>query len=113
VRAFVVQDLEAHSLEGDTLRPRAEVIRGIRSLEVQPALPVDGDLMNVSEGFFGPVVDTIALANGEPAYQLRRLSEVGEVIRTAVTRRMQGRRHDTDTNWRALLDVEFNGPADD
>jgi len=69
--------------------------------------------MNVSEGFFGPVVDTIALANGEPAYQLRRLSEVGEVIRTAVTRRMQGRRHDTDTNWRALLDVEFNGPADD
>lgn len=111
VRAFVVQDLEARALEGDTLRPRADVVRGIRALEVQPDLPVDGDLMNVLEESFSPIVSTIALADGQPAYQLGRLSAVGDVIRVAVTRRVRGRRHETNTDWRALLDAEFGDSA--
>ncbi len=104
VRAFVVARLREAEGLGDTLRPRSSIIREIRELAVQPPCPVDTDLMNVVEAEMGPIIRVVEMADGEPAYQLSRLGEMSELIRTQVLRRKQGRRHEADVDWRKLLD---------
>lgn len=111
VRAFTVSELRAAADEGDTLLSRHRVIQRIRGLEVQPSCPVDGDLMTVVEDGFCPAIAAVQMANGEPAYQLDRLREMGAVIRRAVLRRIKGRRHQADIDWRQRLDDGFGGPA--
>jgi len=44
------------------------------------------------------------MANGAPALQLARLSEVGAVIRNALDRRLKGKRLAVAADWRVLLD---------
>lgn len=104
VRAYTVYQLEQAAVEGDTLRPRSQVIQTIREMEVQPGCPLDGDLMTVVEGSFAPVVQKVVLADQTPAYQLSRLAAAGNMIRTAVERRVRGKRHETTIDWRQLLD---------
>lgn len=111
VRAFVVRELEKAAEEGHTLSSRKHVVRAIRNLDVQLACPVDGDLMAVVEPFFGTVLHQTALANGEPAYQLKHLRAVGQVIRTTTHKRLRGRRHQANIGWRQRLDHEFGGPV--
>ena len=111
VRALVIRQLENAAVNGDTLRPRSQVIQEIRELDLQPACPVDGDLMNVVEGSFKPVIQSVKLANGQTAYQLGRLADVGQTIQSAVTRRVNGARHTGDVNWRERLDIVLKGPA--
>lgn len=115
VRAFVVRQLESAAENGHTLRSREQVIRDIRELDVQPPCPVDGDMMNVVEPHFGPVVKLVSVAEDAPAYQLDRLQQMGQVIRQAIQRRLQGRRHIATVPWRQRLNVQFGGSvsADD
>lgn len=111
VRGFVVQQLEAAAEQGHTLQSRAQVIQEIRSLDVQPACPIDGDLMTVVEGAFPPVVEKTNLRDDQPAYQLRRLTQVGKLIRAEVQKRVSGKRHSADIAWRKLLDEALKGEA--
>ena len=103
VRAFVVRQLEHAAAQGDTLRPRAQVIQEIRELDVQPACPADGDLMAVLEDTFSLTVRALNLADSQPAYQLDRLCRVGEVIRRSVQRRVKGKRHEGTIPWHECL----------
>lgn len=112
VRALVVRQLENAALNGDTLRPRSQVIQEIRELDIQPACPVDGDLMTVVEESFKPAIRNVELADGQPAYQLERLAEVGQTIQSTVTRRVNGVRHSGEINWRERLDAALKGPAE-
>lgn len=112
VRAFVVRQLEAAAAEGDTLRPRAQVIQEIRELDTQPACSVDGDLMHVLEADFVPLVHSVEIGDDhQPAYQLDRLARVGEIIRRAVERRLGGKRIEGEIPWRERLDALFGGSA--
>jgi hypothetical protein len=47
------------------------------------------------------------MANDAPALQLGRIAEMGQTIRSAVNKRMQGTRHVVDADWRALLDAQL------
>lgn len=112
VRAFVVRQLEAAAVEGDTLRPQATVTKEIRGLDVQPPCPVDGDLMAVLEEKLSPTVHIVHMAgDGQFAYQLDRLRRVGQVINRSVQRRLKGKRHEGAIPWRELLDAAFGGKA--
>lgn len=111
VRAFVVRELEEAAAQGHTLLPRALVISQIRERDVQPPCPVDGDLMAVVEPAFGTVVRSVQMAEQQPAYQLDRLSTMGEKIRSTVNRRLIGKRHIAAIPWRQQLDDLFKGPA--
>jgi len=104
VRAYVVNQLEISALEGHTLRQREEVVRGIRELDIQPACPVDGDLMDILEGDFAPVVRCVDMAEGQKAYQLQRLCDAGKIIRESILKRANGRRHEANIDWRRRLD---------
>ncbi len=104
VRAFVIERLELAALQGDTLLPRVEVIRQIRDSEVQPPCPIDGDLMNIVDPTLAPAVVGAQLADGTAAYQLKRLQEMGALIRREVERRAKAKPHSSSINWRSLLD---------
>lgn len=111
VRAFIVSVLEQASSDGSTLQSQNDVVQTIRDLPLQPSLPVSKDLMPVVERIFPPVLKRVELADGKPAYQLSRLSEMGEIIRREVQRRLKGRRHEIEAEWATLLEEKLRDTA--
>ena len=104
VRAFTIKVLEDAAGSGNTLLPQDQVVLGIRGLALQPRCEVDADLMNVAKDDFEDAVGEFTMANGDPALQLGRLTEVGETIRGAIGRRIRGKRMTVGADWRTLLD---------
>lgn len=117
VRALTVKILEDAAGGGNTLLPQTQVVLGIRGLALQPACEVDGDLMNVAKDEFEDAVVEIAMRNGEVALQLQRLFEIGTTIRTAIDKRVKGKRLPIDADWRkhlnAHLALQHGGQPDD
>lgn len=107
VRAFTVKVLEDAAAAGSTLLPQEQVVLGIRGLTLQPSCEVDADLMNVAKDDFEDFVSEVAMANNAPALQLGRLAEVGATIRTAIDKRVNGKRLTVEANWRELLDAHL------
>jgi ATP-dependent exoDNAse (exonuclease V) alpha subunit len=104
VRALTVKVLEDSSLVGNTLLPQDQVVLGIRALTLQPPCEVDADLMAVAKDDFDDVIGEVAMANNVPALQLARLAEMGETIRSAIDKRIKGKRLSVQADWRRLLD---------
>lgn len=104
IRALATQILERSAEKGSTLMSRKDTILGIRNLDLEPACQVTGDLINVAEDEFSPEIVVTQLADESPAYQLSRLSEMGEIIRSVVTKRIKGKRLPVKEDWRKLLD---------
>lgn len=77
---------------------------GIRGLPLQPPCEVDADLMSVAREDFGDAIVEVAMATGAPALQMGRLADVGAVIRSAVEKRIGGKRLEVEADWRRLLD---------
>jgi hypothetical protein len=104
VRALTVKVLEDAATAGSTLVPQSQAVLGIRHLTLEPGCNVDGDLMEVARDSFEDVIVTTAMANGAPALQLGRLTGMGNTIREAVEKRIRGKRHVIDADWRDRLD---------
>lgn len=111
VRALMVSVLEQASLEGSTLLSQDTVVQIIRDMPLQPPCPVDEDLMPVVEQMFSPMIESVEMAEGQPAYQLSRLSEMGRIIRHTVEQRISWRRHEVEADWQDLLDDKLEDPA--
>jgi len=110
VRAILTSILETEAANaGHTVVPRSGVITKIRSLDLRPSCQVTGDLMAVIEDHLAPEIKTTSLADESPAYQLVRLAEVGEKIRSVVRKRVQGKRSEVKQDWRSLLDSHLEG----
>ncbi len=107
VRAMTVKILEDAAGMGNTLLPQSQVVIGIRELTLRPSCDVDGDLINAAKDVFEGAVAEISMANGAAALQLGRLAEMGDVIRTAVEKRITGKRLNVEADWRALLDAHL------
>lgn len=108
VRALTVKMLEDTATAGSTLMPQDQVILAIRNLDIKPGCDVDGDLMDVSKQIFGNAITNTPLANGKPALQLGRLSEMGEIIRNSIDKRIKGKRLMVDADWRVRLDQHLD-----
>jgi hypothetical protein len=104
VRAMTVKVLEDTSGAGNTLMSQDQAVLAIRGLSIQPPCDVDSDLIDVAKDEFDGVIVEVPLADKSPALQLGRLSEMGETIRTAIGKRIRGKRLPVDANWRKLLD---------
>ena len=112
VRAFTVKVLEDAADAGNTLLPQNQIVLRIRALALQPPCQVDADLMNVARDDFEDTVTEVAMANGDlPALQLDRLKEMRATIRTAIDRRVKGKRMTVAADWRALLTATTVRPA--
>jgi ATP-dependent exoDNAse (exonuclease V) alpha subunit len=104
VRALAISVLEEAAAGGSTLMPQDQLVLAIRDLALEPPCAVDADLMAVAKDVFGGVIEEIKMANSAPALQLARLAEVGDVVRSALDRRIKGKRLLVGADWRALLD---------
>jgi ATP-dependent exoDNAse (exonuclease V) alpha subunit len=113
VRALTVKILEDAASVGNTLLPQDQVVLGIRALTLQPPCDVDADLMNVAKDDFEGSVGELAMANGAPALQLGRLTEVGVTIRVAIEKRIKGKRMTVAADWRELLDAHLAAQSTD
>lgn len=112
VRALLVRELEAASLDGHTLRPRTDLLNQVRDLELRPACAIGNDALPLIGPNLAPEVRTVEMADGSPAYQLGRLSSMGEVIRKDILKRVTGRPHEFSLNWRSLVDGALPGGVD-
>jgi ATP-dependent exoDNAse (exonuclease V) alpha subunit len=112
VRAFTTHLLERAADDGHTLLRREDIVIGLRDMDIQPKCEVDADLMGIAEAYFNRVVEKTQLKDGSPAYQLTRLYEVAEAIRTNINNRRTGIRHRIDENWRVLLDKHLPNMVD-
>lgn len=116
IRALAVHVLEEAILqEGHTLLARDEVVRRVRDLPLDPDCPLNGDILDVVAADIAPAITTCKLQNASPAYQLERLTDFGNLIRQTVEKRLKGKRHQLDVNWRQLLDNKLGAfdPADE
>jgi hypothetical protein len=110
MRGLTVGVLEQGAEDGHTLRPRGDVVRKIREQPLDPPCPVDQDTFDVAEKSFAPTVAKVEMADGSPAYQLQRLNQTARIIKSAVTKRLAGVRHDLDVEWRKELDARLQDP---
>jgi len=113
VRALTVNRLETATSAGHTLLPQKDVILQIRELELEPACKVDADMLVVAEPEFEGVVEKTQLDDGRPAYQLQRLSKCGSMIRDAVQRRLEGKRHPVQADWPGFVDDQLGDTGKD
>jgi hypothetical protein len=108
LRALVIRELEKAALNGDTLRTQENVITELRNKENlgnEQHTAVTADLLKIAEEEqFSGEVNLTALSNGRKAYQLRRLTDVGEVIRNMVNKRITAKRHQLAIDWQGELE---------
>lgn len=109
VRAYLISILEYYALNGHTVFPVNKLIEDINSLSIEPTCQVTSDIINTSAPFFEEELKPIDCQNGERAYQLNRLFEMDEVIRSSINKRLKGARHEINENWREIIDNAFTG----
>jgi len=103
VRALVVDTLEHAVDEGHTVLPRMWTVQRIRDRALSPSCPLDEDTLDVVEDKFSPLVVSVPLGNGKQAFQLDRLVETREIIRSTIRRRAKSPRHFGKYDWPTLV----------
>jgi hypothetical protein len=111
VRAYSISILEYHALNGHTVYPVDKLIEDINTLAIEPACQVNSDIINSFAPFLEEELKPIECANRDKAYQLTRLFEMDEVIRSSINKRLKGARHDINENWREIIDSAFSGQS--
>lgn len=111
VRAYSISILESCALNGHTVYPVEKLIEEINALPIDPVCQVTGDIMTGFASFMEEELKPIECANSEKAYQLLRLFEIDEVIRSSINKRLKGARFEINENWREIVDNAFDGQA--
>lgn len=109
VRAYSISVLEYFALNGHTVYPVNKLIEDINDLPIEPACQITSDVINGFAVFLEEELKAVSCTNGEKAYQLNRLFEIDEVIRTSISKRLKGSRHVVNENWREIIDQAFSG----
>lgn len=109
VRAYFISLLEQRALEGHTVYPVNFLINELNDMPIEPACEVSGDIISTMDGFLAQKLVKVSCKNGETAYQLRRLAEIDEVIRSAVEARLNGKRHVVQEDWNKIVQAAFKG----
>ncbi len=111
VRALTVDTLEHATTEGHTLLPRDWLIQRVREAPLALSCPLDEDTLAMVRTSLSPLVESCALADGSPAYQLDRYVASRQLIFKVVRDRVKGKRAKGDHLWRKLVDGPFSKPA--
>lgn len=90
----------------------ANLISEINALPIYPACRVTGDIINSIHDFLLDEVVLVECKNGDKAYQLKRIFEFDEIIRVSVNKRLNGKRHEINEDWRAIIDGAFKGQVE-
>jgi ATP-dependent exoDNAse (exonuclease V) alpha subunit len=105
VGALIVNLLEQATDQGHTVLAQGTLIKIIHELELETKCPVDRDHMAILEPRLSASLVLTELDTSERAYQLSRLSKMGEIIRTSIQRRIKGKRHEISVDWNNRLNT--------
>lgn len=109
IRAYTISQLELQALWGHTVYPLDKLIEEMNTMPIEPECHVTGDIMNSVADFLQEELSSVECADGSKAYQLMRLFEIDEVIRSSIGKRLKGKRHEIQENWRGIVDSAFEG----
>ena len=101
--------MEQHALEGHTVYPVNFLINELNDMPIEPACEVSSDVIDTMDNFLALELVKVTCKNGETAYQLHRLAEIDEVIRSAVEARLNGKRHVVQEDWNKIVQEAFKG----
>lgn len=104
VRALAVHVLAEAEVVGHTLLPVDQILEGIRELELDPPCRPTKDLLPLLDPAMAPEIVYVSLSDGTRAWQFGGRHEIGDFLRRQIGRRRKGRRHESDHEWRHLVD---------
>jgi ATP-dependent exoDNAse (exonuclease V) alpha subunit len=107
IRAIAISVLEQQSLNGHTVYPQSKLIIDMNELPIEPGCHVSIDVFNSINEFLSHELTSVECADGAIAYQLSGLTEVDDVIRKAVSKRVNAKRHIISEDWKKLVDTAF------
>ena len=108
IRAIAVSILEGEINNGHTVYPQNKLIADINELPLDPHCFVNGDILNSLHDYFSAEIAAVETKSGGVAYQLVRIQEFGDVIRSAVKKRVNSlNRHQITEDWLKIVNEEF------
>ena len=108
VRALMIDLLEkAVGDGGHTLLPRTWIVRRSHAAPLEPKCAIDEDVIAINTAWLKEGLAEAETKDGAPAYKLARYAASREMIRGSVRKRIAGKRHPLDHDWRALIDQEL------
>ena len=110
VRALMIDLLERAVTEaGHTLLPRSWMVQRALATPLEPKCAIDEDVIEINKTWLTEGLAEAKTGSDEPAYKLRRYATAREMIGSAIRKRVAGKQHALDHDWRKLVDMEL-GP---
>lgn len=114
VRALAISILESQVDNGHTIYPCNNLVLDINDFTIDPPCKVNRDDLDSIESFMAEEIVTVNMKNNEMAYQLVRLKEIDDLIRSSISKRVNSnKRHIVNEEWRNIVDEAFAGAIDD
>jgi hypothetical protein len=107
VRALLITTLDRAAGEGHTLLPQSWLVQRVRDLDISPQCAVGADWIEAFGAFLKERIAVAKMADGTPAWQLEEYAGSRDLISARVKRRLAGKRHIGEHNWRALINNQL------
>jgi hypothetical protein len=112
VRALMITTLDRAASEGYTLLPQSWLVQRVRDLDISPRCAIGADWIEAFGAFLKGRIAVAQIADGTPAWQLQEYAVARDLISARVKRRLAGKRHAGEHDWRALIDKQLPPLAD-
>lgn len=107
-RAFCVSALDyAASVEGHTLLLQSWLVQRVRDMDVVPTCTIGADWVDTFEEHLGDRLAPIELEAAARGWQLHEYGATRKLIASQIERRLKGKRHGGDYEWRDLIDAHL------
>lgn len=111
-RALMINTLDRAATEGHTLLPQSWLVQRVRDLDISPQCAIGADWIDAFDPFLKARIVIAKMADGTPAWQLQKFAQARDIISARVKRRLAGKRHAGEHDWRALIDQQLPPFAD-
>jgi len=111
-RALMINTLDQAASEGHTILPQSWLVQRVRDLDISPQCAIGADWIEAFEPFLKVRIVVAKMADGTPAWQLQKFTQTRDIISARVKRRLAGKRHVGEHDWRALIDKQLPPFAD-
>ncbi|MCY3874324.1 MAG: AAA family ATPase, partial [Rhodobacteraceae bacterium] len=109
VRALMIDLMERAVTEaGHTLLPRSWIVQRALATPLEPKCAIDEDVIEINRTWLTEGLAEAKTGSGEPAYKLQRYATARAMIGSAIRRRVAGKQHALDHQWRKLVDEELD-----
>jgi hypothetical protein len=107
VRGLFIATLDEAAGQGHTLLPQSWLVQRVRDMDVAPQCSIGSDWIQTFGQSLHKRLTPAQMADGAPAWQLKEYDQFRELISTRVKRRVAGKVHAGEHDWRALIDKQL------